>query len=164
MAFDSSRLKAASDFASLIVGSNLFQISELKSVDDQWPRFLLTFLFLFYFSYCSNRRYFCFSCCCTASSILAILSLALYPSNYNRVDLKVQRRVPFRHKVTLRYNMKVLFLVSLKISFRANNRTHCRWNNELTRISHLQTQPLFVVTYKNTLGCSLDFRAQSSGM
>ena len=43
MAFDSSRLKAVSDFASLIVGSNLFQISELKSIDDQWPHFLLAF-------------------------------------------------------------------------------------------------------------------------
>ena len=30
MAFDSPRLKAVSDSASLIAGSNLFQISELK--------------------------------------------------------------------------------------------------------------------------------------
>ena len=43
MAFDSSRLKAVSDFASLIVGPNLFQISELKFICDQWPHFLLGF-------------------------------------------------------------------------------------------------------------------------
>ena len=41
MAFDSPLLKAVSDSASLIAGSNLFQISELKLIDDQWPHFLL---------------------------------------------------------------------------------------------------------------------------
>ena len=41
MAFDSPRLKAVSDSASLIAGSNLFQISELNLIDDQWPHFLL---------------------------------------------------------------------------------------------------------------------------
>ena len=41
MAFDSPRLKAVNDSASLIAGSNLFQISELKLIDDQWPHFLL---------------------------------------------------------------------------------------------------------------------------
>ena len=41
MAFGSPRLKAVSDSASLIVGSILFQISELKLSDDQWPHFLL---------------------------------------------------------------------------------------------------------------------------
>ena len=41
MAFDSPRLKAVSVSASLIVGSNLFQISELKLIEDQWPHFLL---------------------------------------------------------------------------------------------------------------------------
>ena len=35
MAFDSPRLKAVSGSASLIAGSNLFQISELKLIDDQ---------------------------------------------------------------------------------------------------------------------------------
>ena len=39
MAFDSPRL--VSDSTSLIAGSNLFQISELKLIDDQWPHFLL---------------------------------------------------------------------------------------------------------------------------
>ena len=41
MAFDSPRLKAVSDSPSLIAGSNLFQISELKFTDDQWHHFLL---------------------------------------------------------------------------------------------------------------------------
>ena len=41
MAFDKPRLKAVSVSASLIAGSNLFQISELKLIDDQWPHFLL---------------------------------------------------------------------------------------------------------------------------
>ena len=41
MAFDSPRLKAVSGSASLIAGSNLFQISELKLIDDQWSYFLL---------------------------------------------------------------------------------------------------------------------------
>ena len=41
MAFDSPCLKAVSDSASLIAGSNLFQNSELKLIDDQWPHFLL---------------------------------------------------------------------------------------------------------------------------
>ena len=35
MAFDSPRLKAVGDSASLLAGSNLFQISELKLIDDQ---------------------------------------------------------------------------------------------------------------------------------
>ena len=41
MAFDSPRLKAVSDSDSLIAGSNLFQISELKRSDDEWPHFQL---------------------------------------------------------------------------------------------------------------------------
>ena len=41
MAFDSSRLKAVNDYASLFAGSNLFQIYELKLFHDQWPHFLL---------------------------------------------------------------------------------------------------------------------------
>ena len=41
MAFDNPRLKAVSDSASLITGSNLFQISELKLIDDQWSHYLL---------------------------------------------------------------------------------------------------------------------------
>ena len=41
MVFDSPRLKAVNDPASLIAGSNLFQISELKLIDDLWPHFLL---------------------------------------------------------------------------------------------------------------------------
>ena len=41
MAFDSPRLKAVSDSASLIARSNLFQISKLKLIEDQWPHFLL---------------------------------------------------------------------------------------------------------------------------
>ena len=40
MAFD-SRLKVVSDSASLIAGSILFQVSELKLIDDQWPHLLL---------------------------------------------------------------------------------------------------------------------------
>ena len=35
MAFGSPGLKAVSDSASLIAGSNLLQISELKLIDDQ---------------------------------------------------------------------------------------------------------------------------------
>ena len=41
MAFDIPRLKADSDSASLIAGSKLFQISELKLTNDQWPHLLL---------------------------------------------------------------------------------------------------------------------------
>ena len=41
MAFDRPRLKAVSVSASLIAGSNLFQISELKLINNQWPHFLL---------------------------------------------------------------------------------------------------------------------------
>ena len=41
MASDSPRLKAVSDSASLIAGANLFQISEIKLIDDQCPHFLL---------------------------------------------------------------------------------------------------------------------------
>ena len=41
MAFDSPLLKAVTGSASLIAGSNLFQIFELKLINDQWPHFLL---------------------------------------------------------------------------------------------------------------------------
>ena len=41
MAFDRPRLKAVSVSASLIAGSNLFQISELKLINNHWPHFLL---------------------------------------------------------------------------------------------------------------------------
>ena len=41
MTFDSPCLKGVSDSASLIAGSNLFQIYELKLIDDQWLHFLL---------------------------------------------------------------------------------------------------------------------------
>ena len=41
MAIGSPRLKAVSDSASLIAGSNLFQISALKLIEDQWTHFFL---------------------------------------------------------------------------------------------------------------------------
>ena len=41
MTFDSPCLKGVSDSASLIAGSNLFQIYELKLIDDQWLHLLL---------------------------------------------------------------------------------------------------------------------------
>ena len=51
MAFDSSRLRAVSDSACLIAGSNLFQILEPKLIDEQWPHFLLAVDLLILFLY-----------------------------------------------------------------------------------------------------------------